>query len=51
MTEEDSIFEKPCNIKYPTIYTIHSLKEHINKCHMDFYEKITNVRINIIQNC
>jgi len=51
MTEEESIFEKPCNIKYPSIYTIHTLKDHISKCHMDFYEKITNVRINIIQNC
>ncbi|ORX59211.1 hypothetical protein BCR36DRAFT_401803 [Piromyces finnis] len=51
MSEEDSIFEKPCNIKYPTIYTIHSLKDHITKCHIDLCEKITNVRINIIQNC
>jgi len=51
MTEEETIFEKPCNIKYPSIYTLETLKEHISKCHMDFYEKITNVRINIIQNC
>jgi len=51
MTDEENIMEKPCNIKYPSIYTLNTLKEHISKCHMDFYEKITNVRINIIQNC
>ncbi|KAG4102814.1 hypothetical protein H8356DRAFT_983064 [Neocallimastix lanati (nom. inval.)] len=51
MTEEEAIFEKPCNIKYPSIYTIKTLKDHISKCHIDFYKKITNVRINIIQNC
>lgn len=51
MTEEETIFEKPCNIKYPSIFTLQTLKDHISQCHMDFYEKITNVRINIIKNC
>ncbi|ORX79642.1 hypothetical protein BCR32DRAFT_246245 [Anaeromyces robustus] len=51
MTDEENMMEKPCNIKYPSIFTLNTLKEHISKCHMDFYEKITNVRINIIQNC
>jgi len=51
MTEEETIFEKPCNIKYPSIYTIKTLKDHISKCHLDFYQKITNVKIDIIQNC